>query len=60
MTAMETTCSSGPVRWVWRASSRTESALRNQYMTPAEALLIAEQIAKLPDWPWVIKQANAL
>jgi hypothetical protein len=29
--------------------ARTDSALRNQYMTPAEALVIAEQIAKLPE-----------
>jgi hypothetical protein len=28
---------------------RTDSALRNQYLTPAEALVIAQQIAKLPD-----------
>ena len=29
--------------------ARNESALRNQYMTHAEAVVIAEAIAKLPD-----------
>lgn len=35
-----------PVCYVY---ARTDSALRNQYMTPAEALVIAEQIAKPPE-----------
>ena len=29
--------------------ARNDNALRNQYMTPAEALVIAEQIARLPE-----------
>ena len=29
--------------------ARKDEALRNQYLTPAEALVIAQQLAKLPD-----------
>jgi hypothetical protein len=37
------------VRSVCYVYARTESALRNQYLTPAEALVIAQQLAKLPE-----------